>query len=79
MRAERGDVVGAVGQAAKAVVETAHALACRRRLWVLNEKTLVERAGLRDLHAAFVSVPASSPALVAWVDGLRAAIDRARS
>jgi len=32
MRAERGDIVGAVGQAAKAVIETAHALACRRRV-----------------------------------------------
>jgi hypothetical protein len=31
MRAERGDVIGALGQSAKAVIETAHALACRRR------------------------------------------------
>jgi len=77
MRAERGDVVGAVGQAAKAVIETAHALVCRRRLWVLNEKTVVEQAGLQDLHARFVDVPTSPPALAAWVDGLRAAVGRA--
>lgn len=78
MRAERGDVVGAVGQGAKAVIEMAHAGACRRRMWVLNEKTLVEQAGLQDLHAGFVDVPTSARQLVAWVDGLGAAIDRAR-
>ena len=32
MRAERGDVTGAAGQAAKAVLEAAHACACRDRL-----------------------------------------------
>lgn len=77
MRAERGDIVGAVGQAAKAVIEIAHAPACRRRLWVLNEKKIVEQAGLQDLHARFVDVPTSSPELVAWVEGLRATIGRA--
>ena len=77
MRAERGDIVGAVGQAAKAVIETAHALACRRRLWVLNEKKVVEQAGLQDLHTRFVDVPTSSHELVAWVEGLRTAISRA--
>lgn len=79
MRAERGDIVGAVGQAAKAVTEMAHALACRRRLWVLNEKKLVEQAGLQGLHARFVDVPSTSAELVLWLEGLRAAIGRARS
>jgi hypothetical protein len=77
MRAERGDIAGAVGQAAKAVIEMAHALVCRRRLWVLNEKKIVEQAGLQDLHVRFVDVPTSSPELVARVEGLRAAIGRA--
>jgi len=74
MRAERGDIAGAVGQAAKAVIETAHALACRRGPWLLNEKRIVERTGLADLHARFADVPTSPSELVAWVDGLRAAI-----
>jgi hypothetical protein len=74
MRAERGDIAGAVGQAAKAVIEMAHAVACRRRLWVLNEKRLLEQTGLHDLRARFAGVPTSSSELVAWVDGLRAAI-----
>lgn len=47
MRAERGDTVGTVGQVAKAVIEMAHALACRRRVWVLNEKKLIERVDFR--------------------------------
>jgi hypothetical protein len=72
MRAERGDVTGAAGQAAKAVIETAHARACRQRQWVLNEKTLIERAGLGAAHGWFTRVPATFPALVDWVDGLGA-------
>lgn len=74
MRAARGDVVGTVAQAAKAVVETAHAVVCGRGEWVLNEKNLVERAGLREVHAQFTHVPTSSPALVDWVNALRGQI-----
>ena len=74
MRAERGDVVGTVAQAAKAVVETAHAVVCGRGEWGLNEKNLVERAGLREVHAQFTHVPTSSPALVDWVTALRGQI-----
>jgi hypothetical protein len=75
MRAERGDVTGAAAQAAKAVLEAAHARACRERLWVLNEKTLVERAGLAALHERFTRIPAGPAALVEWVGGLRRALD----
>jgi len=46
MRAERGDVIGTLGQAAKAVIEHAHGLVCQRRQWVLNEKKLVEQASI---------------------------------
>jgi len=75
MRAEREDVAGAAGQAAKAVLEAAHARACRERLWVLNEKTLVERSGLAALHGRFTRIPAGPAALVEWVGGLRRALD----
>ncbi len=74
MRAERGDVVGTVAQAAKAVLEMAHAVVCERREWMLNEKSLVERAGLRELHAQFIHVPPSTPGLIEWVDALRGQI-----
>jgi hypothetical protein len=77
MRAERGNVTGAAGQAAKAVLEAAHARACRERLWVLNEKTLAERAGLAALHERFTRIPAGPAALVEWVGGLRRALDAA--
>jgi hypothetical protein len=50
-RARRGDAVGAAGQTAKAIFEEAHARMCERREWTLNEKRLVERAGLGPLHA----------------------------
>lgn len=72
IRAERGDVTGTAGQAAKTVIETAHAWACRHRQWVLNEKTLIERAGLRAAHDWFTRVPAAPAALVEWVGGLGA-------
>ncbi len=74
MRAERGDVTGAAGQAAKAVLEAAHARACRGRQWMLNEKMLVERTGLTALHDRFTRIPAERAPLVEWVSGLRAAL-----
>ena len=74
VRAERGDVTGAAGQAAKAVLEAAHARACRGRQWVLNEKMLVERTGLAALHHRFTRIPAEPVPLVEWVSGFGAAL-----
>src|SRR5206468_11194031 len=45
MHARRGNVVGATGQAAKAMLEEAHAIACERGRWVCNEKHLLHRSG----------------------------------
>lgn len=77
MRAARGDLIGTLGQAAKAVIEAGHAILCTRRQWVLNEKRLVERAGLAGLHAAFARVPTQTAALLAWLDRLSADLDLA--
>jgi Nucleotidyltransferase domain len=77
MRADRGDIIGTAGQAAKAVIETAHALACARHRWVLNEKKLIDGSGLEGLHAWFSDIPARSPQLLIWLDGLRIALKRA--
>lgn len=74
MRAERGDVTGVAAQAAKAVLEAAHARACLARHWILNEKGLVERAGLGVVHARFATIPDESGALLEWVRGLAAAL-----
>ena len=68
MHAKRGSRVGAIGQAAKAVMEEAHAITCERGRWVWNEKRLIDAAGLEDVHARFGEVPGEPAALVQWVD-----------
>jgi hypothetical protein len=68
MHARRGNLTGATGEAAAAVMEEAHAVVCERGQWVCNEKRLVETAGLGDLHALFAQVPNESARLVQWVD-----------
>jgi predicted nucleotidyltransferase len=66
-RAKRGDVVGAAGQAARAIVEEAHARLCARREWVLNEKRILQRAGLSEVQRIFAGVPEAPGALTDWV------------
>jgi hypothetical protein len=51
IHAEAGNVVGCVGALAQAVLCVAHARLALRREWVLNEKRLVERAELEDVHS----------------------------
>jgi hypothetical protein len=68
MHARRGNLDGAVGQAAKAVLEEAHAILCERGQWVCNEKRLIETAGLVGISALFTQVPIESASLVQWVD-----------
>ncbi len=75
MRAERGDLAGAVGQAARAAIEGAHAALCASRTWVLNEKRILERAGLDDLQAMFAAAPREATALTAWVERVAARLD----
>ena len=68
MHARRGNLVGATGQAAAAIMEEAHAIVCERGQWVCNEKRLLETAGLVGLHPLFGQVPIESASLVQWVD-----------
>jgi len=72
MHALRGDTIGSVAHASKAVLEEAHARLSAQRSWVLNEKSLVERAGLQELQARFGSVPDSTTSLHGWLDSLEA-------
>ena len=76
MQAAKGDGIGTVGQAAKAVLEAAHARIAASHRWVLNEKGLVDTAGLGPAQAHFATVPREPEALVAWVDRLRSQLDR---
>lgn len=57
--------------------EMAHGLACARRLWVINEKKLVEQSGLDDLHARFIDIPTAPLELLSWLVGLRTALKEA--
>ena len=75
MRAARGDIIGTVGQSAKAVIETAHALACASHRWVINEKKLMEHSGLQNLHARFIDIPTTPPELLTWLSELRALLN----
>jgi hypothetical protein len=77
MRAERGDVVGAVGQVAKAITEQAHAILCERRAWVLNEKRIIEAADLHAAHDWMRAVPQAVPALAGWVDDVASRLAQA--
>jgi len=68
MRAERGDAVGAAGQVAQATVEESHAILAPRGEWVLNEKRIVERAGLARMHALLSEIPPAADDLFAWAN-----------
>jgi hypothetical protein len=68
MHASRANVLGATGQAAKAVMEEAHAILCKRALWVCNEKRLTEIAGLTGVQTLFTQIPNDAQTLVRWVD-----------
>jgi hypothetical protein len=68
MHARRGDVAGATGQAAAAVMAEAHAILCERSQWVCNEKRLIETADLAGLNTLFAQVPTDSANLLRWID-----------
>jgi len=68
MHARRGNVIGATGQAAKAVMEEAHAIVCERSRWICNEKHLLQAAGFDRLQPIFARVPTDPPELARWVD-----------
>jgi hypothetical protein len=66
--ARRGNFVGAAGQAARAVLEEANAVLCERRLWMCNEKRLIDAAGLTGVQPLFAEIPSEPAGLVQWVD-----------
>src|SRR5437763_1343837 len=68
IHARRGNLVGAAGQAARAVLEEANAVLCERGLWVCNEKRLIETAGLTGIQPLFGQIPSDPAGLVRWVD-----------
>jgi predicted nucleotidyltransferase len=51
--APRGDALGCAGSLARAVIEAAHARLAAKGAWALNEKRIVQRAGLGHLASRF--------------------------
>jgi hypothetical protein len=78
MHARRANFVGAIGQAMKAVMEEAHAIACRRGLWVINEKRLIQAAGLEEAQQAASRVPNHASQLLPWIEGIDRLLQGAR-
>jgi hypothetical protein len=56
------------------VVEAAHARLATRGIWALNEKRIVERAGLDGLAPRFARLGGTPAALRGAVQDLRAAL-----
>ncbi len=77
MHAGRGNVAGAAGNAARALMEESHARVCERGLWVLNEKRLADAAGLVGAQALFARLPAQQEALATWVEEVAQALEAA--
>jgi hypothetical protein len=65
--ARREDLVPALGQACRAVLEEAHARVCAQRRWTLNEKRLVEHAGLSTAQAWLLRPPADAASFERWL------------
>jgi hypothetical protein len=72
--ARGGDVVACAGMLAQAVLCVAHARLAQRREWVLNEKRLVERAGLGEVAPLLGTPGTSTGELVATVVAVGAAL-----
>lgn len=72
MHAARGNAAGAVGQAAKAAMEEAHARLCTRGVWSLNEKRLLAAAGLERVGALFNGGPGAAVSAGDWLDAVTA-------
>jgi hypothetical protein len=72
--ARLGDAVCCGGMLANAVLSAAHARLAQRREWVLNEKRLVQRAGLQETQPLLARPGSTSTELLASVAFVSAAL-----
>lgn len=72
--ARLGDAVCCAGMMVNAVLSAAHARLAQRREWVLNEKLLVQRAGLQDTQALLARPGSTSKDLLSRVADVGAAL-----
>jgi predicted nucleotidyltransferase len=75
--AARGRAAECAGAVAVAGCQAAHAVLAARGEWVTNEKTLLERAGLRSLDAVLASLGTGPDALTAALDGAAGVLEEA--
>jgi hypothetical protein len=74
IHATAGDPTACAGMLADAVLSTGHARLAERHEWVLNEKRLVERAGLAEVQPLLAAPGAASAELAATVGALAGAL-----
>jgi hypothetical protein len=79
MHAKHGNAVGAVGQTMRAIMEEAHAVTCERRQWVLNEKRLINTAGLEQVQGTAACIPVDVSQLLTWIGEVDAALQEPRA
>lgn len=72
--AERGDALGTAGNLARAVIEEAHSRLAGRGQWALNEKRIVEQAGLGHLSERFQALGPSPGELMGACADVRTAL-----
>jgi hypothetical protein len=68
VHAARGHVADTAGLIATAAAQAAHAVLAGRGEWVTNEKTLLDRAGLRSVDAVLSGLAADAKQLTSAVD-----------
>jgi hypothetical protein len=71
--ARGGRVTQCVGLVAQAASQAAHAVLAARGEWITNEKTLLTRAGLRQVDEFIAGAATEPAALLDIVDRTRAA------
>jgi Nucleotidyltransferase domain len=69
--AERGRVTETAGTIAVAACQAAHSVLAAGGQWVTNEKTLLDRAGLRGVDRILASLAPDAGRLTSAVDGMR--------
>jgi hypothetical protein len=75
VHASRSDLVGTVANMGRAIIVEAQARLAERRTWALNEKGIVERAGLSGATAVLPAPGSTGPEMLSSVDALRRRIE----
>jgi predicted nucleotidyltransferase len=73
--AGRGHLADCAGAIATAACQAAHAVLAARGQWVTNEKTLLDRAGLRGIDHILASLTPRPPTLAAAIDKAQALLE----